>query len=489
MIVTLGTIGYGDNYPLTPFGKLVMAMVMYVPETPFSLPHPNKTFLHFNFSIVSIFVMAYPLSMITIQYTHIVRIMSERKRKRKEITRRIVEATRLKALHEQQKAEMLRIENKLNQNMLQSVGGDTGFEADGEEEMDLMVEGGVVQYESVLKNEDFENGGDAGGADAKEEINADGGQQENGVSGFVKSLKRSIKSGVSQNTTSQQAATSTTASVSEENGKLNRHKRSYSLSSLTPSKRGSDCEDEKPADVKSSRDQSMEYKNSFSLTLDSRRSLYRTFSFGGGQQPISFTEIDSADEVQRSLGRSIDVPPVSITSLVWPNEAPPTTPVTTVLAAAVNKDKSLLEISTLNAALSTRTPINTPSTPLQKSETMPSSRTVPAIISHGPVNTIPLSRVQTIASMPNVANSVIPGGPLPVHPMSRRQTFSIRDVQDGVTSKLVSADGVPHVVQLTVQDWRLSYDVDAREDVLNMRIKVKDELVYRRLMKVLAEFS
>ncbi|KAI9330369.1 hypothetical protein DFJ73DRAFT_858892 [Zopfochytrium polystomum] len=56
-IVTLTTTGYGDVFPRTTGGKIVMSAVM----------------------IFSIFVIAFPLSMITLQYGHVIRVFMNRK--------------------------------------------------------------------------------------------------------------------------------------------------------------------------------------------------------------------------------------------------------------------------------------------------------------------------------------------------------------------------------------------------------------------------
>ncbi|KAJ3097530.1 Solute carrier 49 member 4 [Phlyctochytrium bullatum] len=67
VIVTLTTIGYGDVTPRTVVGRLVAAVVMFV----------------------SIFVIAFPLSMITMQYAHVVRTVADRARRQEELTYRM----------------------------------------------------------------------------------------------------------------------------------------------------------------------------------------------------------------------------------------------------------------------------------------------------------------------------------------------------------------------------------------------------------------
>ncbi|KAJ3416743.1 hypothetical protein HDV05_000117 [Chytridiales sp. JEL 0842] len=68
---------------------------------------------------------------------------------------------------------------------------------------------------------------------------------------------------------------------------------------------------------------------------------------------------------------------------------------------------------------------------------------------------------------------------------SSRGDTSIRDVERLVDVRLGEAPGEVH---LKVMDWNLVYQEDKREEVLKMRIKVKDQEQFRRLMRLLAEF-
>ncbi|KAI8801814.1 hypothetical protein BJ742DRAFT_913558 [Cladochytrium replicatum] len=63
VIITLTTIGYGDVTPKTVQGKLVMAAV----------------------AVTSIFVLAFPLTMISMQYSHVVRLFAQRRRRKAEM--------------------------------------------------------------------------------------------------------------------------------------------------------------------------------------------------------------------------------------------------------------------------------------------------------------------------------------------------------------------------------------------------------------------
>ncbi|KAJ3026048.1 UNVERIFIED_CONTAM: Potassium voltage-gated channel sub C member 4 [Siphonaria sp. JEL0065] len=76
VIETLTTVGYGDIMPTTPAGKIVMSIVM----------------------ILSLFIIAFPLCMITMQYTHYARIFSDQKKQHAEAAYRLRE--RLKAADE-----------------------------------------------------------------------------------------------------------------------------------------------------------------------------------------------------------------------------------------------------------------------------------------------------------------------------------------------------------------------------------------------------
>ncbi|KAJ3299628.1 hypothetical protein HDU76_006257, partial [Blyttiomyces sp. JEL0837] len=67
VMYTLTTVGYGDNVPRTAAGKMVMTLVM----------------------IFSLFVIAFPLSMITMQYGHVVRVFVERQKAQADAMRRL----------------------------------------------------------------------------------------------------------------------------------------------------------------------------------------------------------------------------------------------------------------------------------------------------------------------------------------------------------------------------------------------------------------
>ncbi|KAI8609351.1 hypothetical protein BC830DRAFT_1233398 [Chytriomyces sp. MP71] len=64
---------------------------------------------------------------------------------------------------------------------------------------------------------------------------------------------------------------------------------------------------------------------------------------------------------------------------------------------------------------------------------------------------------------------------------------TIRDIERHVGMGL--GDQTPRAVWIRVQDWRLDYKAERREDVLQLRLKVKDEEAFRKLMKVLAELG
>ncbi|KAI9345642.1 hypothetical protein BDR26DRAFT_1005504 [Obelidium mucronatum] len=67
----------------------------------------------------------------------------------------------------------------------------------------------------------------------------------------------------------------------------------------------------------------------------------------------------------------------------------------------------------------------------------------------------------------------------------RSHHVSVADVDHGVSSALT--DGYPNTVLFRIQDWKLEYREDKREDLLTMRIRIKDEKSYRELMRFLAE--
>ncbi|ORY49473.1 voltage-gated potassium channel [Rhizoclosmatium globosum] len=82
--------------------------------------------------------------------------------------------------------------------------------------------------------------------------------------------------------------------------------------------------------------------------------------------------------------------------------------------------------------------------------------------------------------------------PHPIHASHNHHTHThgitgIREVERNAEGLLV--DTHPAVVVLKVQDWKVEYKPDKREDVLTVRVRCKDEEGYRRLMKVLAEFD
>ncbi|KAJ3027181.1 UNVERIFIED_CONTAM: hypothetical protein HDU68_004283 [Siphonaria sp. JEL0065] len=62
---------------------------------------------------------------------------------------------------------------------------------------------------------------------------------------------------------------------------------------------------------------------------------------------------------------------------------------------------------------------------------------------------------------------------------------SIADIDHGVSSALT--DGFPNTILFRIRDWKLEYKEEKREDLLTMRIRVKDEKSYRELLKLLAE--
>ncbi|KAJ3205090.1 hypothetical protein HDU67_009103 [Dinochytrium kinnereticum] len=66
-------------------------------------------------------------------------------------------------------------------------------------------------------------------------------------------------------------------------------------------------------------------------------------------------------------------------------------------------------------------------------------------------------------------------------------SLSIREV-DRAFEAVRDHETVP-VVHIRVADWRAEYREDRREDVLNMRIRVRDEEQYRRLIRMLQEFQ
>ncbi|KAI8609804.1 hypothetical protein BC830DRAFT_802054 [Chytriomyces sp. MP71] len=64
---------------------------------------------------------------------------------------------------------------------------------------------------------------------------------------------------------------------------------------------------------------------------------------------------------------------------------------------------------------------------------------------------------------------------------------SMREIERQVDN--VVLEGHPKTVLFKVQDWKLDYKEERREDMLTMRVRCKDEDAYRRLMKILADFS
>ncbi|KAJ1565179.1 Potassium voltage-gated channel sub S member 3, partial [Nowakowskiella sp. JEL0078] len=87
VIVTLTTIGYGDVVPITLPGKIIMACVMFI----------------------SLFIVAFPLTMITMQYSLVVRSHAQKRRQRQE-RRMKMEAHRVAMKRER---ERLRRENSI----------------------------------------------------------------------------------------------------------------------------------------------------------------------------------------------------------------------------------------------------------------------------------------------------------------------------------------------------------------------------------------
>ncbi|KAI8830215.1 hypothetical protein BJ741DRAFT_620802 [Chytriomyces cf. hyalinus JEL632] len=62
-----------------------------------------------------------------------------------------------------------------------------------------------------------------------------------------------------------------------------------------------------------------------------------------------------------------------------------------------------------------------------------------------------------------------------------------KDIEKEVDAVLL--DKHPKTVVVKVQDWKLEYREERREDVLTVRVRCRDEDAYRRLMKVLADFG
>ncbi|KAJ3226284.1 hypothetical protein HDU81_007380 [Chytriomyces hyalinus] len=65
--------------------------------------------------------------------------------------------------------------------------------------------------------------------------------------------------------------------------------------------------------------------------------------------------------------------------------------------------------------------------------------------------------------------------------------MGFRDIEKEVDAVLL--DKHPKTVVVKVQDWKLEYREERREDVLTVRVRCRDEDAYRRLMKVLADFG
>jgi hypothetical protein len=76
------------------------------------------------------------------------------------------------------------------------------------------------------------------------------------------------------------------------------------------------------------------------------------------------------------------------------------------------------------------------------------------------------------------ANGMV-GGP------STDKSYSVREVEKQVDVKLGDTPGVVHI---RVVDWNVAYKEDIRQDVLKLRLRIRDEDQYRRLMRMLAEF-
>ncbi|KAJ3096986.1 hypothetical protein HDU97_005347 [Phlyctochytrium planicorne] len=73
------------------------------------------------------------------------------------------------------------------------------------------------------------------------------------------------------------------------------------------------------------------------------------------------------------------------------------------------------------------------------------------------------------------------------HHHHHHNTLSVRDVERAFDATR-DHDLVP-VVHIRVADWRAEYREDRREDLLHMRLRVKDEEQYKRLMRLLQEFQ
>ncbi|KAJ1560503.1 hypothetical protein HK405_006861 [Cladochytrium tenue] len=78
---------------------------------------------------------------------------------------------------------------------------------------------------------------------------------------------------------------------------------------------------------------------------------------------------------------------------------------------------------------------------------------------------------------------------------SGRGVQGIREVERGVQERLGGSSGAdpdgafPSRVVLRVAEWGLEYDAGRREDVLRMRVECRDAEAYRRLMRALAELE
>ncbi|KAI9313332.1 hypothetical protein BDR26DRAFT_540332, partial [Obelidium mucronatum] len=77
----------------------------------------------------------------------------------------------------------------------------------------------------------------------------------------------------------------------------------------------------------------------------------------------------------------------------------------------------------------------------------------------------------------------------PPVPTTRRSIggIGIREVERLADGQLI--DTYAKTVLFKVQDWKVEYKSDKREDVLIIRVRCKDDESYRRLMKLLADFS
>ncbi|KAI8620849.1 hypothetical protein BC830DRAFT_1096928 [Chytriomyces sp. MP71] len=133
---------------------------------------------------------------------------------------------------------------------------------------------------------------------------------------------------------------------------------------------------------------------------------------------------------------------------------------------------------------------------LHRSDSWTKSRVKPELVTETPLASSPRrsSTSATAGGFKQIANAsrelerpMSPMQIMPYRPSSANSRFNIREVERQVDMENLP-DGYPDVVLFKVQDWKLEYRADRREDVLVMRVRCKDEDRYRRLMGVLAGF-